>query len=266
MAATYSTGTFIIIAAFWVAECIAFPIFIKAQWPQKCVKSFVWKMIAASIFVGYGVFAFFSAKGAWGNRFFEVFARDMVIGLCLGWLGDLLLHLTALFKNPGKALTGGAFVSGLVAFLVGHIFYVLAYIEGIKAIGRWSRSTIITIVIEVVILLAAFVAAQFVVKLKLGIAAIPVALYAATISTMLVCAVTLAIYAAKYSVLLSVVVALGAILFVISDGTLVFCLFGNEKAKNSFPLKIVNLTTYFIGQMMLASTIFLSGAMVIYIS
>jgi uncharacterized membrane protein YhhN len=261
-----STTSVIGIVLFWIAECIAFPMFIKAQWPKKCVKSFCLKMIAAFIFVGYGIFAYFSAKGAWGVKFFEVFARDMVIGLFLGWLGDLLLHLTALFKNPGKALTGGAFVSGLIAFLVGHIFYVFAYIEGIKAIGKWSRSTIITIVVEVAILLVAFVVAKFVVKLKLGIAAIPVALYAATISTMLVCAITLAIYAAKYSVLLSIVLAIGAILFVISDGTLVFCLFGSEKAKKSYPLKIVNLTTYFIGQMMLASAIFLSGSMVIYIA
>ena len=259
-----STTSIIGIVAFWVAECIAFPLFIKAQWPKKCVKSFCLKMIAASIFVGYGIFAYFTAKEAWGIKFFEVFARNMVIGLCLGWLGDLLLHLTALFKNPGKALTGGAFVSGLIAFLVGHIFYVLAYLEGLKQL-HWGKSTIITIVVEVVILLIAFVVAKFVVKLKLGIAAIPVALYAATISTMLVCAVTLAIYAAKYSVLLSIVLAIGAILFVISDGTLVFCLFGSEKAKNSYPLKIVNLTTYFIGQMMLASSIFLSGYMVIYV-
>ena len=266
MTVQYSVPILILAAVFWVAECIAFPIFIKAQWPQKCVKSFCWKVIAASIFVGYGIFAFFAAKNAWGIKFFEVFARDMVIGLCLGWLGDVLLHLTALSKNPGKAFTAGAFVSGLVAFLIGHIFYVIAYIEGIKAIGHWSKATLITIIIEVVILLLAFVAAQFVVKLKLGVAAIPVALYAATISTMLVCAVTLAIHAAKYSWLLSVIVAVGAVLFVISDGTLVFCLFGDDRAKTSYKLKVVNLTTYFIGQMMLASTILLCGSMVIYIA
>ena len=130
MGVNYSVPVLIIAAVFWVAECIAFPIFIKAQWPKKCVKSFCWKMISASLFVGYGVFAFFAAKNAWGNRFFETFARDMVIGLCFGWLGDLLLHLTALSKNPGKVFTGAAFVSGLIAFLVGHIFYVIAYIEG----------------------------------------------------------------------------------------------------------------------------------------
>ena len=262
---TFSTTAIIGIILFWIVECVAFPIFIKAQWPKKCPKSFAWKTIAATLFVAYGVFAFFMAKNAWGDRFFNAFAQDMVIGLSLGWLGDVLLHLTALSKKPSKAFEGGAFVSGLVAFLVGHIFYVIAFIKGIKAIGHWSKSTMLTIVVEVVILLAAFVAAQFVVKLKLGIAAIPVALYAATISTMLVSAVTLAIHCASYSIALSIIVAVGAVLFVISDSTLVFCLFGSEKAKNSFPLKVVNLTTYFIGQMMLASTIFFSGAMVLYI-
>lgn len=265
MGVSYPAYVIAVVAVFWVAECVAFPIFIKAQWPHKCVKSFCWKIIAASLFVGYGVFAFFAAKNAWGNKFFEVFAKDMVIGLCFGWLGDVLLHLTALSKNPSKAFQGGSFVTGLIAFLVGHIFYVIAYIEGIKSIGHWSRSTLITIVVEVVILLCAFVATEFVVKLKLGIAAIPVALYAATISTMLVSAITLAIHCAKYSVLLSIVLALGAVLFVVSDSTLVFCLFGSEKAKNSYALKVVNLTTYFIGQMMLASSILLCGSMVIYI-
>lgn len=264
MTANYSASVYIIAAVFWVAECIAFPIFIKAQWPKKCVKSFIWKMISASLFVGYGVFAFFAAKDAWGNKFLEPFAKDMVIGLCLGWLGDLLLHLTALTKNPGKAFTAISFVSGLVAFLVGHIFYVLAYIEGIKAIGGWGSKTIKTIIVEVAILLVAFVAVQLVVKLKLGPAVVPVALYAATISTMLVCAITLAIYAGKYSWLMSLVLAVGAVLFVVSDGTLVFCLFGDDRAKTSYKLKVVNLTTYFIGQMMLASTILLCGHVNLY--
>lgn len=253
--------------AFWIAECVAFPIFIKAQWPKKCPKSFVWKIISACIFVGYGVFALFISKSYWETRFFDSFAKDMVIGLSLGWLGDVLLHLTALTEKPGKAFEAGAFVSGLIAFLVGHIFYVIAFIEGIKAIGHWNRSTLITIIVEVAILLLAFVAAEiFVAKIKLGVAAIPVAAYAATISTMLVCAITLGIHGFSYSPLFSIIVIVGAILFVISDSTLVFCIFGNEKAKNSYPLKVVNLTTYFIGQMLLGSTIFFSGALVLFIS
>ncbi len=249
-----STVSVMIIVAFWAAECLAFPIFIKAQWPLKCVKSFVWKMISATLFVGYGVYLMFAA----GNSD-VTFAKYMVIGLALGWLGDLLLHLTALKKDPGKVFTAVSFVTGLVAFLVGHIFYVLAYIDALKGLGKWNSGTIKAVIIIVAVMLVGFVVAQLIVKLKLGIAVIPVALYAATISTMLACAVMLAVNTFSVAPEFAFIVAIGAVFFVISDGTLVFCLFGSDKAKESYPLKIVNLTTYFIGQMLLASTIALYG-------
>ena len=239
-----------IIVAFWAAECLAFPIFIRAQWPQKCVKSFVWKVISATIFVGYGVYLML------GYSLVDIkFSKYMVIGLALGWLGDVLLHLTALSKKPSKVFEGASFVAGLVAFLVGHIFYVLAYINALQQIDKWNSGTIRTIIIIVAVMLVGFVTAQLIVKLKLGIAVIPVLLYAITISTMLACAVMLAINTFSSMPEFAFVIALGAVLFVISDGTLVFCIFGSEKAKNSYSLKVVNLTTYFIGQMLLASTI-----------
>ena len=241
-----------IIVAFWAAECLAFPIFIRSQWPEKCVKSFVWKVISATIFVGYGAFLMF------GSSSMDVtFSKYMVIGLALGWLGDVLLHLTALKKDPSKVFEGASFVLGLIAFLVGHIFYVLAYINALRQIGKWNSATIKTIIIIVAVMLVGFVVAQLIVKLKLGIAVVPVALYAATISTMLACAVMLAVNTFSTVPEFAAIVALGAVLFVISDGTLVFCIFGSEKAKNSYSLKVVNLTTYFIGQMLLASTIVL---------
>lgn len=243
--------SFIIIVAFWAAECLAFPIFIRSQWPDKCVKSFVWKVISASLFVGYGVYLMFA-----GDSTDVTFSKYMVIGLSLGWLGDVLLHLTALKKDPSKVFEGASFVLGLIAFLVGHIFYVLAYINALKELGKWNSGTIKTIIIIVAVMLVGFVVAQLIVKLKLGIAVVPVALYAATISTMVACAVMLAVksFSTEFPEF-AIIVALGAIFFVVSDGTLVFCIFGSEKAKNSYSLKVVNLTTYFIGQMLLASTI-----------
>lgn len=245
-----STTSIMIIVAFWAAECLAFPIFIRAQWPRKCVKSFVWKVISATLFVGYGVFLMFA-----GGCADVAFSKYMVIGLALGWLGDVLLHLTALKKDPSKIFEGASFVAGLVAFLVGHIFYVLAYINALQGIDKWNSGTIKTIIIIVAIMLVGFVIAQLIVKLKLGIAVVPVLLYAITISTMLACAVMLAVNTFSVAPEFAFIVALGAVLFVISDGTLVFCIFGSEKAKNSYSLKVVNLTTYFIGQMLLASTI-----------
>jgi uncharacterized membrane protein YhhN len=217
-------------------------------------------MISASIFLGYGVFAYLYAKMSWntvsyaGNTFTKMFALYMLIGLACGWLGDLFLHLTGLVQNPGKVFTGVSFGVGLLAFLTGHVFYVLAFMSGITAGGRKLPYQIW---IAVAVLMVIFIVMKFIAKIDLGIAAVPVALYALTISTMLVCALTFAFYFFKESAAASVIMALGAVLFVISDGTLVFNLFGSEKAKKSYSLKVVNLTTYFIGQMLLGSTIML---------
>lgn len=251
---TVSLSSIIVIVFFWAAECLAFPIFIKAQWPKKCVKSFCWKMISASLFLGYGVFAYIFASNFWGTNFMDKFALYMVIGLACGWLGDLFLHLTALWKEPGKILTGASFGIGLIAFLVGHIFYVLAFIN---AIGETGHKLPYWIWIGVAAMLVLFLIGKLISKIKLGMAAVPVALYAATISTMFMTALAFSIYYAKCSIAASVILALGALLFVISDGTLVFNLFGSEKMKTNYPLKVVNLVTYFIGQMLLASAIML---------
>ena len=74
---------------------------------------------------------------------------------------------------------------------------------------------------------------------------------------MLSMAITLSSIVIEHSVFCAVVLVVGAVLFVISDGTLVFCMFGSDNQKKNFPLKAVNLTTYFIAQMLLASTILL---------
>ena len=144
-----NTVSVMVIVAFWAAECLAFPIFIKAQWPQKCVKSFVWKMISATLFVGYGAYLMFVSDSS--NL---TFSKYMVTGLALGWLGDLFLHLTALKKDPGKVFTGASFVTGLISFLVGHIFYVLAYINALKGLGKWNSGTVKAVIIIVAVMLS----------------------------------------------------------------------------------------------------------------
>lgn len=240
-----TTAQIIIIALFWIAECIAFPIFIKAQWPKPTYTSFIAKMISASIFVGYGVYL--ASITGWNSKF----TLFMVFGFVGGWLGDLLLHLDP-FLRESKVGKAAAFVAGLLAFLAGHIMYVIAYINGINALGysiSWATYTLIAVVaaVAVIVLIAT--------KLKLGIATAPVALYALTISAMLGMAITLGVNVFSVSPLVSVALILGAILFVISDGTLVFCIFGSKRAKANFPLKVVNLATYFIAQMLLGSSI-----------
>ena len=49
--------------------------------------------------------------------------------------------------------------------------------------------------------------------------------------------------------------AVGAILFFISDFTIAALIFGPEKMKQNYPLKCVNIWTYFIGQSLLGLTL-----------
>ena len=88
--------------------------------------------------------------------------------------------------------------------------------------------------------------------LKLGVMA-----YSAILCVMLLKATSLGINFAlsggKYGILAAVVLSLGALLFMLSDGTIGILMFGGQK-KNK-PLKVFNIVTYFAGQMLLASSI-----------
>ena len=97
--------------------------------------------------------------------------------------------------------------------------------------------------------------------------AIPVVLYAVTISAMLAKAFRYCIGEWLYGmndniVMLFLTVALGAVLFVLSDGSLGMILFAGQK-KNR-PLKIFNIATYFAAQILLASSIFFVYTPVLY--
>lgn len=66
------------------------------------------KMIASTAFIAVAL-----AVGALDSTF----GRIMVVGLALSWFGDLFLTFN------GR----GPFVAGLVAFLLGHVAYVIAF-------------------------------------------------------------------------------------------------------------------------------------------
>ena len=59
---------------------------------------------------------------------------------------------------------------------------------------------------------------------------------------------------AESGLLLMLTLSLGAVLFVLSDGSIVFLMF-DERFKKNIPLKNFNIWTYFIGQALLASSI-----------
>lgn len=76
------------------------------------------KMVASTAFVAVAL-----SLGAWETGF----GRWMVLGLVLSWLGDLLLTSTS----------RRAFLSGLVAFLLAHVAYVVAFVVRGLATPAW---------------------------------------------------------------------------------------------------------------------------------
>ncbi|MCX5743431.1 MAG: lysoplasmalogenase [Proteobacteria bacterium] len=168
------------------------------------------KATASGSFIGVGIAAWSgSSYGAW-----------IVVGLVLGAIGDL-----ALLGRSSRA-----FLAGLVAFLGGHLAYVVA-ITTIAPIATWSSPVAILPI----------VAAAFALRWlwpHLGTFRGPVIVYVATITAMVIGAL------ASHRPIL----AAGAIVFFASD-----LMVAREKfVEPSFANKALGLPAYFAGQLCIA--------------
>ena len=242
---------FVIVVA---AEFVFVPLFLKYSWPNKCWKSFGFKMICSALFFAAGLLA---TKISGHSPSVSPYTKLILWGLFLGWLGDMFLHLIT-----DKIVVFGL---GLFAFLGGHIFYIFAFQKAIaqrypdKPFFAWYEIVAVAALVGIILIYAAIKKKQG--KLASGklYMIIPVVLYAVTISAMLAKSFRFCIGEWLYGindniVMLFITVALGAVLFVLSDGSLGMILFAGQK-KNR-PLKIFNIATYFAAQILLASSIF----------
>lgn len=234
-------------------EFVFVPLFLKYSWPDKCWKSFGYKNICSALFFAAGLLAM-----AISNNH-TPYAKMVVIGLLFGWIGDLFLHIIS-----DKIIFFG--IGGL-AFLIGHIFYIDAFSKAIRETYPSSGAVAWYEILTVVLLVGAVIVYGVLKKIKFNPLMIAVLAYAVTISAMLAKALRYCIGEAVYGTndhmaMIFITVALGAVLFVLSDGSLGMILFGGQK-KNR-PLKIFNIVTYFAAQILLASSIFFIRTTVLY--
>lgn len=245
-----TTGTFIALAvAAIVIEIIFIPLFLKAQRPGICIKSFCFKMICATMFLLLG---FMSWKYS-GNT--SEFAKYMLIGLILSWFGDLFLHIKT------KYIT---FAIGFCFFTSAHVLYLIAYN---KAWNQYFPEKSYISVIDIVLFVLVFVCAYLFVKYKkhmpLKGIGVPVCVgYGLVLVTMLVKAVT---FSVNYVIDLgtaaipgAVCLAFGGICFFMSDSSLALLMF-NPADKGRIGLKNHNIGTYFMAQTLLALSILFIG-------
>lgn len=231
------------------AECAAVPVFLKYYWPQRCKMSFIWKIVASTLFVLAG---FFAMKAS-GNS--TPYADNIMWGLIFGMIGDLLLHALTQKMLP--------LVLGVISFLTGHIFYVMAIQKAIKTTypnaGVLEWFEILAIVVVVALTLGILLIGKLIKTDQIPIL-VGLSCYLVFLTAMLVKAFRFVIGEWAYGtndnmVMIAITVALGALLFFISDLTLGLIMLNRERFETR-KMRIFNIATYYIAQILLGSSIY----------
>jgi uncharacterized membrane protein YhhN len=185
------------------------------EWQQLRLRFFA-KPLASSGFVALAV-----SLGATDTTY----GRWVLAALLFGWLGDV-----ALMGSSRRA-----FLAGLVAFLIGHLLYVAAFI-----VAGWS--TIPTLVAAVGVTIAAVVVFRWLRPHLPAEMRIPVVGYVVIISAMLATAVGATAAGA------TVLILVGAVAFYLSDLAVARNRFVSPDVLN----RVWGLPLYYLGQILLA--------------
>lgn len=219
-------------------EFVFVPLFLKYSWPQRTFKSLQMKMICSALFIICAVCCISYS----GNN--SMYMKLLLSGLIFGVLGDLLIHIIApVYIN----------ILGGVSFFFGHVLFIIAFSQASPDFNVFSVQTFI---IVAAILIPACIFAKLR-KLKLSKLAFPVFLYAAAITLMLVTALRLGIYLCSQpsanAPAIVITLIIGALCFVLSDSSLAVFMFGGDN--KSKPLKIFYIVTYYLAQVLLATSL-----------
>ncbi|MBR6567094.1 MAG: lysoplasmalogenase [Clostridia bacterium] len=238
-----------------LAEIAAVPVFLKYYWPGRSKKSFIWKIISASLFVLCG---FLCVKISGNNT---PYASLMMWGLVLGFFGDVFLHS---LQNKSWH-----FVVGFLSFLVGHIVYIVAFWKAIKTTYPGSPVFTWYELLATFVLLAVMLAIMLKMKIFEGKKPLLIAFcaYGFILFTMLTKGLRYAVGEIAYGtndnmIPILLTVGLGAVLFTVSDIILGFTI---PMGETSRAVRCVNIGTYFVAQILFAiSILFVFSAYPLY--
>ena len=220
---------FALVAAGFVLQIL----FIRTEHEEKYLLADILKGTASLMFVIIGYYAFTRVNNPFNKQFF--------IGLIFGMIGDILLNLRFVFKKNGQKI----FLLGILAFLVGHILYLLALIP--QARGTWMWYCVAVGAIAAAALLA-YIFKTMEVKTAFKVFGV---FYLGAVFIMTAIALGIAIFSPSRR---AFIYAVGAVLFTASDVVLIFNTFSGV---TKFSLRITNLLLYYMGQMLIAYSLFL---------
>lgn len=203
--------------------------FIMVEHKEKYVAADILKGSASLCFVLVGLYGF--THGQNGRE-----EMKMVLGLLFGMLGDILLNLRYVFKKYDQKF----FLSGIVVFFIGHLFYLAAFLSqsGVRVI---TLACVIGGALTVGLL--AYIFTHMKVKKVFKIFGV---FYLGAVDIMMVAAVLQAVLLPYTPYVLC---GIGAVAFMLSDAILIFYIFGD---KHTYPMRIANLSIYYLGQALIA--------------
>ena len=215
--------------------------FIAAEYKKKWLAAVILKGLASVFFVTVGLVAYDAVGKLDPTVILEghKFAAFVKVGLVFGLLGDVALNLRFVFEKIGQKF----FLGGIFLFLVGHIMYLLALIPiSVHPIP----AAIVGAVLAAALL--AYIFKTMEVKKVFKIFGV---VYLGAVIIMTAIALDIAIFAGHT---LGIVYAIGAVLFTASDIILIFNTFSGGEPK--FSKRICNLSLYYIGQILIALSIY----------
>lgn len=216
-----------------IAGVIAQAVFIALEHKEQYVAADVFKGAASLMFVLLGTIGYLTCKG-------DAFAIKILIGLIFGMIGDIVMNLRFVLKEGAGQK---AFLGGILAFLIGHILYLAALCPKAPHIliniitGGIAAAGLLTYIFKTMEVKKAF-------KI-FGV------FYLGAVIIMTVMALDIAIFTGTTQ---AIVYAVGAVLFTASDIVLIFNTFSGT---TRFPLRVTNLSLYYVGQLLIAGCLFL---------
>lgn len=204
--------------------------FIYVEQRKQYVPAVALKGLASLFFVLLGVFGLSIAT-------LPTFAKVVVAGLIFGLIGDVCLNLRFVLEKAGQKI----FLGGILAFLIGHILYLVALIPLCEKVWVWL---VVGVFIAAALLywILSSVEAEKAFKI-FGVVYIG--------AVVLMTCVAVGVFRTRQTAG-SLLYMAGAVLFTVSDIILIFNTFTKDGKAWMRP---ANLLLYYLGQLFIAMSI-----------
>lgn len=206
--------------------------FILMERKKKFRYALTLKMLASLVFIFAGVYCMQSCRD-------KIHAMFLVAGLIMGAVGDFFLNLQYVVKEKVQEVL---FVVGAVAFLVGHVLYTISLMPYVQEL--LLVSAILAVVVTGVLM--SWVYRHIVAAPGLKIFGL---FYVGALLIFIIAA--LGRYFTQPTSIASLILALGGILFTVSDVVLFFDMFGKSRPW----MRTANLVLYYVAQLVIASSL-----------